>query len=172
VTTTLRRSVIATSALLLSAPLALAIAPTAAAEEVTCTGTIGSVTVDNLRVPDGASCRLVATTVEGTITVGNGSRLYAVRVSVKGNVQAEGAERVVVRNGSRIDGSIQLVQGGSAKILRTTVNSDVQLFENTGPLLVRGNTIDGNLQCKENSRTPAGGGNTVGGNREDQCSRL
>jgi hypothetical protein len=172
VTTTLRHSVIALSTLLLSAPLALTMAPTAAADEVRCTGTIGGVTVDNLRVPDGSSCRLVGTTVEGNITVGSGSRLVAVRVSVEGNIQAEGADRVVVRKGSRVDGSIQLVQGGSASIIRTTVNSDVQLFENSGGLIVRGNTIDGNLQCKENSRTPVGGSNTVGGNREDQCSRL
>jgi hypothetical protein len=172
VTNTLRRSAIATGALLIAAPLALTLAPAAHADETTCRGTLGAVTVDDLRVPDGASCRLVGTTVQGNITVGTGSRLVAVRVSVEGSIQAEGAERVVVRNRSQVDGSIQLVQGGSARILRSAVDSDVQLFGNSGPLLVRGNSIDGNLQCKENTRTPAGGGNSVGGNREDQCARL
>lgn len=171
-TTILRRSVIATGALVLTAPLALSMAPAAQADEVTCRGTLGAVTVDDLRVPDGASCRLVGTTVEGTITVGTGSRLATVRVVVEGNIQAEGFDRVVVRNGSRIGGSIQLVQGGSAKVLRSTVNGDVQLFGNSGPVLARGNTIDGNLQCKDNSRTPAGGANTVGGSSEDQCASL
>jgi hypothetical protein len=48
----------------------------------------------------------------------------------------------------------------------------VQIVKNTGSLTILGNTIGGNLQCKENSQTPTGGGNIVGGKKEDQCSGL
>ena len=42
--------------------VSLAFAPIAFAEERTCRGTLGAVTVDNLRVPDGATCTLNGTT--------------------------------------------------------------------------------------------------------------
>jgi hypothetical protein len=48
----------------------------------------------------------------------------------------------------------------------------VQAFSNSGGVVIRSNHIDGNLQCKENNPAPTGGGNTVEGNKEDQCRRL
>lgn len=42
----------------------LALAPPAASEETTCRGTIGAVTVDNLRVPQNATCALNRTIVK------------------------------------------------------------------------------------------------------------
>ena len=52
------------------AVLALAVfAPMAQAEERVCRGTIGATTVDNLRVPQGATCTLNGTKVEGTVKV-------------------------------------------------------------------------------------------------------
>ena len=56
------------------------------------------------------------------------------------------------------------------------------MFKNTGILgpafpfsvSIGGNTIGENLQCKENSpppiASPSAGSNTVGGDKEDQCS--
>ena len=49
--------------------LSLAFAPVALAEERTCRGTLGAVTVDNLRVPAGATCTLNGTNVKGTVKV-------------------------------------------------------------------------------------------------------
>lgn len=152
---------------------AAALAGPAAAEEGVCRGTIGAATVDNLRVPDRASCTLRGTRVKGTIKVGTGSRLVANRVRVVGNVQAEGSRRVVVRRRSRVGGSIQVVdarRGGAVR--RTRITGDVQFFENRGPIEIRRNWIDGNLQCKANRPRPFGGRNRVGGNKEDQCRRL
>ncbi len=37
------------------------------AEEYTCQGSVGAITVDNLRVPQEATCNLHGTYVEGTI---------------------------------------------------------------------------------------------------------
>jgi hypothetical protein len=162
------------------------------AEERACRGTIGSKTVDNLRVPQGASCTLNGTTVKGTVKVERRAKLVARNVQVVGNVQAENARRVIVRAGSRIGGSVQIVQGGAARVARSKVNGDilyddnrralyvlrnrvggdVQIFQNTGGVEIRRNRVDGNLQCKENSPPPVGGNNLVHGNKEDQCARL
>jgi len=147
-------------------------AATAAAEERTCRGTIGSVTVDNLRVPQGATCTLRRTRVQGTVKVERGATLRASAIRVIGNVQAENHRRVALRNRSRVGGSVQLVQGGSARLAGTRVTGDMQLFENRGRQSVARNRINGNLQCKENTRTPTGGGNVVQGNKEDQCAHL
>ena len=64
---------------LVTATAALAAAPSAFAEERSCRGTLGAITVDNLRVPQGATCTLNGTRVKGTVI---------------GNVQAGGAARV------------------------------------------------------------------------------
>src|SRR5919106_5758181 len=170
----------------------LFVANSAVAEERVCRGTIGARTLDNVRVPQGATCTLDSTYVKGTVKVENGATLRAFEVRVIGNVQAEGAARVVVRGSSRIGGSVQIVQGGAAKIVNNRIGGDIlldeqdryltanrnvvggslQAFQNGGGLEIRRNRIDGNLQCKENQPAPVGGANVVQGNKEDQCSDL
>jgi hypothetical protein len=163
----------------------------ARAEEYDCQDeSLGAVTVDNLRVPQDASCTLDGTTVEGTIKVEDGASLTATQVSVIGNVQAEGAAAVNVLAGSVISGSIQIKQGVAAQIDQVHVNGDiqfesntgalsatgnqvggnVQVFQNTGGVTITDNTIDGNLQCKENDPPFISENNVVHGNKEDQCA--
>jgi hypothetical protein len=143
----------------------------ASAEERTCRGSIGATTVDNLRVPSGATCTLNGTKVKGTVKVERGATLHARNLRVVGNVQAEGASAVNVA-GSQVGGSVQVVQGGSSRLDRNSVKGDVQYFENRGAISITSNRIDGNLQCKANDPAPTGRGNVVGGNKEDQCARL
>ena len=167
-------------------------APPASAEERTCRGTLGAITVDNLRVPQGAACTLNGTRVQGTIKVERDATLTANGVRVIGNVQGENAANVRVVGGSTIGGSVQVVQGKAARVANSAITNDilfddntrlvevtrnrvggnVQAFQNTGGVTVSRNTIDGNLQCKENQPAPTGGNNTVHGNKEDQCARL
>jgi predicted acyltransferase (DUF342 family) len=162
------------------------------AEERICRGSIGAATVDNLKVPDGASCTLNGTRVQGNIVVGSNASLAATNIKVIGNIQAENATRVNVGGSSSVGGSIQLKQGKAASIVGATINgslqmesnsgaltarnnkigSDLQSFQNRGGVLIQSNRIDGNLQCKENRPAPTGGGNIVQGNKEDQCARL
>jgi hypothetical protein len=177
----------------LLAALVLSVAPSAMAEETECRGAIGAVTVDNLRVPDGATCTLSETFVKGTVKVETDATLKARGVRVIGNVQAEEARKVVVRENSKVGGSVQIVQGEAAKVLGSRINGDilydeqagtlkvkdnriggnVQAFQNgPGQLTISVNRIDGNLQCKENTPPPTGGGNIVQGNKEDQCASL
>ena len=165
---------------------------TAQAEERVCRGSIGARTLDNVRVPSGATCRLTGTYVKGTITVKRGATLVANRVRVVGNVQGENARNVVVQRRSRVGGSVQVKQGRAATVRGTRVNGDIQYDANRGYLRANGNrvggsiqvvgnsggaeifrnVVNGNLQCKENRPRPRGGSNTVGGNKEDQCSRF
>jgi hypothetical protein len=164
----------------------------AAAEERTCRGTIGDKTLDNVRVPQGAKCVLKGTSVQGTVLVERAAILRAVGVKVTGNVQGEGAQRVAVVRGSRVDGSVQAVQGHAARVRQSRVGGDilydenagfvrvvknhvggsVQAFQNTGGVRIFGNVIDANLQCKENQPAPIGGENVVQGTKEDQCAQL
>ena len=78
----------------------LAIPAVAHAEETTCRGSLGAVTVDNLRVPQGASCTLTATRVQGTVKVEANASLTARNIRVIGNVQAENARSVRVSTSS------------------------------------------------------------------------
>jgi hypothetical protein len=166
----------------------------ASAEETKCRGTLGAVTVDNLRVPQDATCTLNGTIVKGTITVKLNATLVARGVRVVGNIQAENARRVVVARSedrrSRVGGSVQVEQGGAATVRgsriigdiqydanagylranRNRVGGSIQVVGNSGGAEIFRNVVNGNLQCKENTPAPIGGGNVVGGNKEDQCA--
>ena len=160
--------------------------------DITCRGLLGAVIVDNLTVPQGATCALDGTKVKGTVKVETGASLTARQITVFGNIQAEGTNYIEVLAGSSVGGSIQIKQGGAARVEDTAVNGDIQfesnngafsamrnqvggsiqVFKNTGGITVAGNVINGNLQCKENDPAPAGGNNSVQGNKEDQCAGL
>jgi len=178
--------------MIVAAMAVVALPNVALADEKICRGSIGARTLDNVKVPQGASCTLKGTTVKGTITVNRGARLEAIGVRVVGNVQGEGARNVIVRARSRVGGSVQVVQGKRAWVAYSKVGGDIlfddqsgrvgakknnvggniQAFQNTGGVRLRGNVIDGNLQCKENRPRPTGGNNRVGGTKEDQCRSL
>ncbi len=177
---------------LLGALLAAAAPAAVLAEERTCRGTLGAITVDNLRVPKGATCELHGTRVKGTIKVGTNAVLRAFGVRVVGNVQGENLKRVAVRDNSRVGGSVQVVQSGYVIVLDSRINGDIlvdendrrnnirrnvvggniQAFQNTGGVEIYRNRVDGNLQCKANKPKPVGANNVVQGNKEDQCRNL
>lgn len=174
-----------------SAAAALSIVGVAGAEETNCTGTIGAEQLDNIFVPDGRSCTLNGTRLNGNIVIGTGATLSASGARVNGNIQSSGFRAVFLNAGTTVGGSVQLNQGGSAQIVGIVVNSDVQLesnsrrlvvrdsdigsnlqvFQNTGGVVLRNNDIAQNLQCKQNAPAPIGGGNQAG-NKEDQCAAL
>ncbi len=175
--------------------IALAVAmPTAMADDRICRGTIGKTTTDNIVVPQGATCNLNGTKVEGNVKVKSGAKLYASAVRVDGNIQSEGFRVVQVKNNSFVGGDIQLKKGqsgGSSLISASKIDGNLQLEENRAKMTANSNTIQGdfqafknrgglsfnnnrisqNFQCKENNPAPTGGGNTAG-DKEDQCARL
>jgi hypothetical protein len=167
-------------------------APTVHAEEITCQGSLGAITVDNVKVPQGKTCVLNGTNVQGTIVVNSNATLRASAVRVNGNIQAEGASYVEVAANSKVGGSIQVKQGKRVRIngsqitgsiqlesnsgalvaTSNVIGADLQAFQNTGGVTLRANRITGNLQCKANAPAPTGGANVVQGNKEDQCLAL
>lgn len=171
--------------------LAVGTAAVARADDTLCRGTLGAVSVDNLKVPDKAKCTLNGTRVKGNIIVGTGATLTAKSVTVDGNLQAEGAQSVTVSGNTTVGGSVQIKQGGSASLSGLRINGDLQLesnrgrltatsnriggnlqvFQNTGGVKLTNNQIAENMQCKENKPAPTGSGNTAG-DKEDQCSGL
>ena len=179
-------------ALMMGLAALLVAAQAAQAEERTCRDTIGSTTVDNLRVPRGASCTLNGTKVEGTVKVERNGTLVANTIRVKGNVQSEGSRSITLRQGSVVVGSVQLengLDGGSGRVLNSRVNGDLQFFSNEARMISRGNTLlanlqanqntgglviennrtSENLQCQANNPPPTSGGNTAG-DKKDQCA--
>jgi hypothetical protein len=191
----LRQLVIGTATL----AAAFAAVPTIAsaqAQNVTCNGTLGAITVDNLEVLEYGRCTLNGTVVLGSIDVKPFARLTATSVSVRGNVQATEAASVNVAR-SQIAGSFEVVQGGVARLAASTVGGEVLVDGQTGAVTIQNNrvgvgvagnvevfnnsgastyiyrnTVGGNLQCKDNLPAPTGGFNTVAGNKEDQCLTL
>ena len=165
---------------------------TAVAEETICNSSLGVTMVDNLLVPSNASCSLDSTRVLGSVKIENNATLVAQKIVVIGNIQADNSQQINILDNSRIGGSVQLKQGGGSvisdsiidgdiqfesnaspfKALRNQVGGSVQVFQNTASIEIQQNKIKGNLQCKENTPAPTGGGNVVGGNKEDQCSQL
>jgi hypothetical protein len=163
----------------------------AVAEERRCSGTIGPIYLDNIFVPDGATCVLDRTRAKGNVVVGTGATLLANGVSINGNLQGEGAASITVQNRSTFGGSVQLVKGNTSSIIAARIGGDILFDENIGAMTASGNTvggnlqafknmggvqivrnrIDGNLQCKENIPAPTGGGNQAS-SKEDQCARL
>ena len=181
-------------ALMMGLTALLVAASAAQAEERVCRGTIGGATVDNLRVPQGATCTLNGTRVEGTVKVERSARLFANGIRVKGNVQSEGFQAIYLRQGSVVVGSVQLdngLRGGNGQVLNSRINGDLQFFSNSARMVARGNTILANfqanqnngglviqnnriaenLQCQSNNPAPVGSGNTAG-DKEGQCTRV
>jgi hypothetical protein len=75
-------------------------------EDYHCTGFVGAISVDNLRVPPDATCKMIGNYVGGNIFVDSDATLLADNVQVDGNIQAEYATRVNVYPGSSVGGNI------------------------------------------------------------------
>lgn len=157
------------------------------AEETTCTGELGAVTVDNLLVPQNATCTLNGTYVEGTIKVQDGASLFATGVtvigniqaedallvevmgasSVNGNIQADGTDLVTVLEGTSVGGSIQLKSGGMARVDSVKVNGDILFDSNKAEVSATRsefNLVGGNVQIFQNTGPINIVGNVIDGN--------
>lgn len=129
----------------------------------------------------------------GNVLVYGGGSLTTFGAEIDGNVLADGASFVLVEQ-TTVNGDIQLddLAGSTSSVLNSTVDGNIQVFDNNVPLViednqvggdvqafgnlggvaVNGNDIDGNLKCQSNTPPPTGGNNQVNGNKENQCSGL
>jgi hypothetical protein len=157
-----------------------------------CTGTIGAHTVTVVRVPSGATCRLLGTTVVRDVVIGTGGRLVARRMTVGGDVVAWRARRISLTSGSLVAGNLVITHGGSGFIGAVQIRGDVRWSQQTGlgtvrhtliggdlvvgrslgRLVISGNRIGGDLRCRGNPRIPIRRANLVGGRRIGQCASL
>ena len=88
-------------------------------------------------------------------------------------------ENSVICDGTRIGGSVALVQNQSRILLdRCTLEAGVDVAGsvnvkgNTGGIELFDNKIGGSLNCKNNSPSPEGSNNSVGGRKTGQCASL
>lgn len=91
---------------------------------VTCDGTIGAQTVDNVVVADNAGCVLTGTTVRGGITVGAGAALDLSDVTVGQGVTAASSGRVSAVN-TVVGGSVTSTNSGQIRLADSAVGGDV-----------------------------------------------
>ncbi len=165
-------------ALLAIAMLAsLAVSPAAsagaivAASPTECTGTIGAETVGSLVVPDGATCTLNGTTVEGNVTLGTGSSLITddatITLSVfaidrPATVQLIDTDVLVNIFVTRATGPIVIGPEGCA--VDPVVGNNVFLRDNRGTIAICLMSIGENLELVNNKRSIGVFDNVVGNN--------
>lgn len=158
----------------------------------------GSLTgfLDNVTVPEGASCSLWDARVKGNVKVYRGGRLtVSGQTSIGGNLQSddEGGYVRVTGPGVVIGGNVQIKKAHEASAIQAGtevrgnfeyeensgflsveglfLHGDFKLSKNTGGAVLTNNAISKKMECKENSPAPSGAGNRAGV-KEGQCAGL
>jgi len=146
-------------------------APLEVSAQTECTGTIGAETVGSLVVPDGETCVLNGTTVEGSVTLGTGSSLITDDATITRNVIAtKDPDRVEL-----IDTDVLLnifITGATGRITIGTegcavdpaVGNNLVLRNNRAPIAICQMTIGENLRLVNNKRSIGVFDNEVGNN--------
>jgi len=156
-----------------------------------CLGTMDETTVDAVVVPEGKTCTLIGTRVQGDVAVKPGATLTAEGIQVEGNVQAQGHASIALLANSVVDGDVHIQQGGTTDVedariegnlqvqqntgavhlVRNVVDGQVQANQNTGGLVIANNRISKELQCSDNNPAPTGGDNSAD-DKKKQCEDL
>ena len=160
--------------------------------EINCQSKYGAVKLDG-NVVIAAPCTLNGTKVDGNIKIFAGGSLIAVGAVIDGNIKADTADFIDLRNtevdgnvdlkemvgdvsyirDSTIDGKVKLDKNRShLKLLRNYVDKNVDVVKNSGGVVISDNVIDGDLKCEKNSPKPEASNNMVSGKMKDQCSGL
>lgn len=163
-------------------------------DNIECEGTIGAVDTASVIVPDGETCTLEGTDVQGDVTVDSGATLISDGASIENNIQGESAYKVILKPGTVVQGNVQLQKGldggeiiidqaniggglqlqdnlSSIRVSDSDIGSDMQVKNNDGGTEIVSNTIVNNLQCQDNDPAPTGGGNTAA-QKQGQCENL
>lgn len=115
-----------------------------------CNGTLGAITVEQVSVPAGATCTLDGTRVRGDVKVARDGSVIAIGARIDGNLQLEEGGTSLVAANTRIGGDLQVKQAASASIATTFVRGNLQLEENAGRLAADRANVRGNLQVFRN----------------------
>lgn len=165
----------------------------AAAAVTECRGTIRDNVVGDVVVPRGVECGINAR-IDGNITVLDSGWLFMDGGNVTGNITADRANRVQLRDarvagniiatgnrndfnlyGMTIEGSVS-VNGSMGEVVigSSLITGSVSVTNNTPEQFqVTGNTIGSNLVCERNNIAPAiGEVNIVSGSATGQCRSI
>jgi hypothetical protein len=165
-----------------------------ASDDVTCDSIIGPVNTASVIVPDGETCTLEGTQVQGDVTVKSGATLISNGAGVENNIQGEGAKNITLQPGTDVEGNVQLQrgqQGGKIIIEQAEIDGELQLQDNLSSISVSNSNIGGNLQvknndggvellsnnigndlqCQDNDPSPTGFGN-VAAQKQGQCEGI
>jgi hypothetical protein len=155
-----------------------------------CEGGQASVVKHDISITAGDGCQLDHVDVIGDISVESGGVLVLTGGSISGDIQAEGAEDITLTE-VYVRGDLQLAEGGSASVVDTrgegdldgerltghlviqdsTIGGDVELVENT-QVQILGTKISGDFECEANEPAPEGDDNSVAGDAVGQCDGL
>jgi cytoskeletal protein CcmA (bactofilin family) len=149
--------------------------------DVRLTGNVGPITIDdNVIIPQNSTVTLNGTTIRGNVFVRSGARLFTYAAIIEGNVQATGSfvvdlrnqskvggdvqgyrtRTVRVREGTAVDGNVQIKEARASidvdalQVNFASVDGDVQAEKSSGRFRVRDSYIGGNLQFIENTTGP------------------
>ena len=171
----------------------LSITPALQAGDTICNTALSGGSYENILVPSFATCTILNAQVDGNVLVQPGGAVtISGRTYIDGNVQSDGGRFVrLLGRGVTVNGDVQIkkstktstIQPGTSilgnlqfeensgflAVTSSFIAGDLQFFKNSGGGTFVNNTIRQNLQCKENNPPPTGGGNRVGGSKEDQC---
>ena len=160
-------------------------------DEAMCDGIAGDDTYENLEVPEGATCRLVGTNIQGNLVINASANLVASGITVGGNIQSVEPDSITVNGTSNVGGNIQIRDAMAVEIQEVTIDGDLQLELNDGLVMAVRSVVGGNLQatqnlggvvfnlnqiaenmqCSGNNPMPTGAGNTAT-SKEGQCADL
>lgn len=125
-------------------------APNALADDFICTTSIFGGTYDNVIVPYGRSCSLNQTTVTGNLKVEENCYFFGWYITVDGNVQADGAERVQLL-WSTVHGDVQAKNiWDYFELLGTDVGKNAQVQDSRSRVFFAFSEVGGNLQVEGN----------------------
>jgi hypothetical protein len=136
-----------------------------------CSTTINAGVLDNVVVPDGATCTLNGTNVTGSIKVGTGSSLFTNAATVGGNVQGTDAPQTVIMLDTNIGQSVHIEQavgritiGNAGCAVDPIVGIDVHLANNHGLIALCYLSVGNNMILQGNTRTMGIFHNDIGNN--------
>jgi cytoskeletal protein CcmA (bactofilin family) len=135
--------------------------PVVQADTFSCDGAPGNIKIDDdVLVPDGATCILEGTRVKGNVNVEAGGALRTRNARIGGNIQADEAAWIVVGNGTRVKGDVQIEgttdtpsAGEPNVVCGARIKGNLQVTKNTAPFDLgcsNGNRVKGNLQVQDN----------------------
>jgi hypothetical protein len=131
-----RRTLIAPLVFYAALVLLLVVAPQVLAKRdtsTTCTGTLARVTIADVTVPAGATCRLGDATVNGTVVVQGDAYFEASATKIAGSVRASGALTVFLNGGTFVSGSLLVDQTAQVFLYKTSVGGVARVSGSLAP---------------------------------------